>query len=100
MPMTPKLAPRGWTRTSTLIGIAACAAGYSLINAFDDVAPQKLLGDDGGAPGVDSSLPDTSVPDTSVPVDAGPDAFDADIPDAFDAGPRGAIVVGGSAASD
>jgi hypothetical protein len=81
-----------------MLTLSALGAGCSLINAFDDVAPQKAQ-DDGGVvpPGVDASQPDTGG-NGDATVDAGADAPDTGV--VVDAGPRGVIVVGGTAVQE
>ena len=82
-------------RTWTLVAVSGVlGAGCSLINTFDDVAPQKLVEDAGGdGPSTtDGTTSDGTAQDS--PTDTGGDRVDAP------SGPRGAIVIGGAAESD
>src|SRR5580700_3712719 len=91
-----------WGRTTPFLLASACVAavgGCSVLNSFDDVAPQNPPPDAGNGP----PTPDGSAPvDSNAPMDTSPgvDNFvptDTAVPDVgVDAGPRGVVVIGGS----
>jgi hypothetical protein len=74
----------------SVLVLGAWGAGCSLINAFGDLVPQK-------DPLDGSSLLDTGVPDAAE-ASSSRDSGSADV--AVEAGPRGVIVVGGTAVTE